>query len=433
MTSPRSWLPLLAALCFLPALADAADPALLRLKPETTDPIFVGQKLRITVDVLSSTTFGSAPAFDLPTIAGAILMKVEDRPILGTETIDGTDYTVQTHEIWFFALRSGAFSIPAFTVRFDSPPAPGQPPVELKVTSSPLAVSAKSPPGAEKLGAIVCAKDLKVEESWRPHPGETARVGDSFTRTITITASDVPAMVFPTIPPASVDGLKAYPQPPALNDHSERGEFTGQRIDTITYVCTVPGEITLPALSIPWWNLDNSKLDSAELPGVHMRVLATTKPTSAPTEKVTPSGPLPAILVTALLVAAVLAFSFRKFLRIVWNNWRHERSISEPTRFAALIRACERNNSREALDALYHWLEVTSRSSELPKAFSSLNSANCSFDSLVIELETAATLPGTQWNGAAFAAMLQHTHAEFTRVAPSRRSRCLSPLNPTAV
>jgi hypothetical protein len=41
--------------------------------------------------------------FPLPTISQAILMQIEDRPVLSTEQIDNTTYNVQQHELALFA------------------------------------------------------------------------------------------------------------------------------------------------------------------------------------------------------------------------------------------------------------------------------------------------------------------------------------------
>lgn len=35
----------------------------------------------------------------------------------------------------------------------------------------------------------------------------------------------------------------------------QRGEFIGERVETITYVCERPGTVTIPTLVIHWWDL----------------------------------------------------------------------------------------------------------------------------------------------------------------------------------
>ena len=90
-------------------------------------------------------------------------------------------------------------------------------------------------------------------------------MGDAFTRTVTRSAPDVPAMAFPPLPVTDLDGTAAYPKPPVVRDHSERGTFTGTRIDSVTYVCERAGTGTLPALEFPWWNVRTQTLEEITL------------------------------------------------------------------------------------------------------------------------------------------------------------------------
>lgn len=74
-------------------------------------------------------------------------------------------------------------------------------------------------------------------------------------------------MAFPPLPVTDLDGVAAYPKPPVVRDHTERGTFTGTRIDSVTYVCERPGKVTVPALALPWWNVRTRELEKVILPG----------------------------------------------------------------------------------------------------------------------------------------------------------------------
>ena len=69
-----------------------------------------------------------------------------------------------------------------------------------------------------------------------------------------------------------LDGMAAYPKPPVVQDHSERGTFTGTRIDSVTYVCERPGTVTVPALEFPWWNVRTQTMEMVTLPAVTLDV-----------------------------------------------------------------------------------------------------------------------------------------------------------------
>jgi hypothetical protein len=229
----------------------AAEPVLLRASLAKPGLVLVGERVTIRVKLLTTTTFASAPVFELPTISGALLMQIEDRPVLGTEEIDGESYAVQQYELTLFIMRPGMAEVPSFTVRFESPPHLGEKPVEHRLITPALQVEARMPASAENLAGIIAAQELHVDQIWQPQP-TNAHVGDAFTRTVTLIAPAVPGMIFPPLPLAKVDGLAVYTKPPVVQDQIERGDFTGKRIDTVTYICERPGQFTLPALVIPW-------------------------------------------------------------------------------------------------------------------------------------------------------------------------------------
>jgi len=236
-------------------------------------PVWVGQRVTIKVELLTTTFFAGAPVFQLPAIPQALLMQIEDHPVLGTEQVDDTTYNVQQHELALFMLRPGGYTVPPFTVRFASAPRYGEPPVEHRLTTPAIQVEARMPPGAEHLPSLISTRELHVTQTWQPQPTQ-ARLGDAFTRTITLMAPDVPGMVFPPLPLAKVDGLAVYPKPPVVQDQVERGTFTGQRTQTVTYVCEHPGLVTLPALIIPWWDVEHQKLQQVTLPALTLQVVA---------------------------------------------------------------------------------------------------------------------------------------------------------------
>src|SRR5262245_56410209 len=204
-------------------------------------------------------------------------MKPEDRPTIGSETIDGTSYTVQRHEFAVFAQRGGTVTIPGFAARFEANERFGAPVQSYTVTTPPVNFVAKLPPGPQKLGTVITTRELTVKESWKPEPG-AAKVGAAFTRTITIEARDVPGMVLPSFAVKPPEGLRAYPKPPEVSDRTERGELTGRRVETVTYVCEEAGSYELPAVVLAWWNPQEQKLNTTKLPARTFEVTAPPQP-----------------------------------------------------------------------------------------------------------------------------------------------------------
>jgi hypothetical protein len=139
------------------------------------------------------------------------------------------------------------------------------------VKTDSLRFTVKAPPSTERMGNLISARDLKVEETWTPKPGH-AKAGDAFTRTVTYSAPDVPGMAFPPFPAGKIDGMRIYPKPPVVLDEGERGELRGQRRDTFAYVCQRPGHFVVPAARLTWFDLDVQKLQVINFPAQSFEV-----------------------------------------------------------------------------------------------------------------------------------------------------------------
>jgi hypothetical protein len=408
------------------AWAEDAAPARLKTEIVTKPPILVGQRTTIRVVLATTTIFSSAPAFEIPSIPGAVLMHVEDRPVLGTEDFDGTSYTTQTHELAFFGMRPARFTIPAFDIRFESPPMFGQKPVERRVKVPELTIEATLPREAAGLQSLTCTTELNVNETWTPTPKVTARVGDSFTRTVTLKAPGVPAMALPPLRFDGTSSLRAYSKPATVNDQSERGEFSGIRVEAVTYVCDRPGVARLPAVVIPWWNLDEGKLMKVTLPAVSMEIEAAASSlpesgTSKLSSRRPPWGVLLALVFLALLGIAL--WRRRHDIVSAWNRRRAARDATESGRHRALLEACDHSDPVAAWNALMAWLDVRKGATGLATVESDLSEAllNPAAAAELNELESAL-VQHSPWSGTPLKRLLQaarpsHSPAHDNRFA----------------
>lgn len=265
---------LLCLICVLLCSSVWAQEAKVRVSLATNETVWVGQKVTVAVELLAPGYFASAATFDLPDPQGMLLIPPTDHPVVSSETVEDVNYTVQRHEVSVFAQRAGDQTIPTFKVRFAFKRAPlDTNEVAAAVTTSPLPITVASPPGAESLGNVISARNLKVEETWQPEPGKTnVMAGAAFQRTITFSAPEVPGMVFPPFPAGEIDGLGIYIKR-QLNDHSDRGSLTGERHDVITYVCKRPGQFTIPATRLIWFDLETKQLQTNKFLAYTLTVL----------------------------------------------------------------------------------------------------------------------------------------------------------------
>lgn len=260
------WLTVFASLAFsLSVFAQPASQVCVELS--STGTVWVGQRVTVVVTLLTPGTFADAATFDLPSVSDLLLIPPSGHSVVGTEQVDGTEFTTQRYELSAFAQRAGKFEIPAFKVRFSTKASYlATETTAAEVTTTPVSFEAKLPPGAGNLGTVLSTKTLTVEETWTPKAPETAKTGDAFTRTITFRAEGIPGMAFPPFNAGSIHGLSIYTKPPEVHDNDERGELTGQRVETINYVCQEAGQVTIPAVKVTWWDTGAEKLRTIDLP-----------------------------------------------------------------------------------------------------------------------------------------------------------------------
>lgn len=421
----RTWtarLVLSASLMCLARHVYAAEPVRMRSSLVKPGPAWVGQRVALKVELLTTTFFASAPVFQLPTIPQALLMQIEDRPVLGTEQVDDTTYNVQQHELALFMLRPGVYTVPPFTIRFASAPRYGEPSVEHQLTTQAIQVEARMPPGAERLPSVISTRELRVNQTWQPQPKQ-ALPGDAFTRTITLTAPDVPGMVFPPLPlDRPVDALAVYPKPPVVQDQVERGAFTGQRTQTVTYVCARPGPVTLPALIIPWWDVEHQQLRQVTLPPLTLEVVVPRRGWSW--------GVVGAGLVLATSVG--VCWRQRRVLLGAWERWQTRYQTSEAGCFAQLHKACRAGDTVVAYNALLHWLDCLHHGSGSATLAHDLLAchANADLRQPVEALQEALLHGATHWDGAPLAQALHRTRQERQQQRATADDAQLPTLNP---
>lgn len=428
---------LLLALAFaaLPAVAAGADPpARARASFATKGEVWVGQRVTLVVELLAPGIFTSAPAFDLPRTPGVVVTKPEDRPTLGSETIDGVSYTVQRHEFAVYAERAGTATVPGFAVRFGAAERFGAPEKEYAATTQPVSFVAKLPPGAEGLATVVTTRELTVKEAWSPEPG-AAKVGAAFTRTITVEARDVPGMVLPSFAVAPPDGLGEYPKPPEVGDRVERGDLTGHRVETLTYVCEKPGRYELPTLVLAWWNPDERTLNRATLPARTFEVTAPPEPPAPAPPPESRSRWWPVAL-AALAGVGLAGWWFGPALVAAWKRRRGRVARSEGAAFNAFERACHTGDAHAVYRALLAWLDRAAPGSPATLEDFARRAADPPLAAELAALQDALfgapAVPRPAWSGGELARRARLARKRLSRAARgARHGPALPPLNPT--
>ena len=355
-----AYLGLLVAWSVIGDNANAAEDIILRtaVSPEEA---WVGQKVVLQVDVLAKDGWAQLKKIADAEVDGAYLMRLETQGTRLSETIDGDSYTGQRYEFMLFAQSDGKITVPpvAVDVEIKTWGAGGDSRIERM--SLPLAeFVTRTPPGAQGIRGLISTNNLTARQDWDPET-ESPVVGDAIKRRITLRAEDVSGMAFAPTLHNEIDNLGIYLGEPTVEDKFTRGDLTGTRIETVTYVVERAGDFELPSVELSWWNIDTQELQHIVLPGLSLQVTGEPAVASQPNER--PSWS--ALIVLLVVVVFLLVFAGR--LLTGWTAWRQARNETEAAFFRRIRRSARSGDQKAVLRDTMRWLDRINNDSQVAR------------------------------------------------------------------
>jgi hypothetical protein len=402
---------------FLSSLCVSAEVAPVSIRvPEAR--AWTGQRLPFFVELRARGSFAGAAGFSLPEIPRSVILKVGN-PVVSSEQIEGESWFVQAHEFALFSQQSGTVEIPSFPVRFGSREGFTGPVVEEEGMVPASQVEIRRPPGTEDLGFLITTESLEVVETWEPLPGP-AMVGAVFKRTIVQRSEGMTGMALAAAPVTEPDGIRIYPGQAEVRDKLERGDFLGERRETITYLLQEPGRRELPPLTYVWWDPKQEEIQSRELPAVVLEVAPDPAAENEDAAAVEERRAWWWIPVVAAIMAGLLVWR-RDWLSSLLARWRAILKPPERVAARALLRACRQANAADAQSAWHQWCRTQdSRFQPGPELSSAV---------LNMQRSRFGPAPSGTWQGSDLArAFVAHREAQRT-IRQRKRSPGLPPLN----
>lgn len=335
-------------------------------------PVVVGQPVRLVVDVLVTTWFTQAPEFPPLEIAGALTVLPDEQAQHMTLQIDGVTWFGLSRSYIITPMEPRAYTVPRIQIVLH----PGLAFHPIRVWTPARKLLAEVPPGAKDMAVFFAATGLHVAQRF-DRKLEGLRVGDTFSRTVTLQADGTPAMFLPPTTFREVAGLMIYPNQPEVENisHDRKGFIAGRRKDSATYLVQQPGDYELSEITVEWWDIRSRKLRRQILPPVQftaLRNLGYRPEIGLPREA---DEAQPAVdqgkdrrrwILWGSAVLAVMVVSrfvlpiVRKYWRILaaWRAERRQRyDASEPAAFQRLESAVLRGDDAETVQRLYQWLD----------------------------------------------------------------------------
>ncbi|GID03567.1 BatD family protein [Pseudomonas sp. 008] len=288
------------------------------------------------------------------------------------KAINGLRHGVIEMRYAIYPQHSGVLTIPAqvFSATLvdaqpsqDGSPQGPKPGKLMRVSSTEIPLTVKAKPGSYPADTPwLPARSLSLSESWSPEP-DHAQVGDSLTRSLTLSAEGLASSQLPPLPATEINGLRRYPDQPVLSNQSGERGLVGSREDREALVPIRTGDIDLPSVEVVWWNTFEDHLEHTSLPARTLQVasnpsLIVDTPASSP---LVMSGASNEALWWWKLSTAILACTTLLGFGLWWRA-RSQPAVlraaqtgpSPRTLLDDLKRACQANDThatRQALDA----------------------------------------------------------------------------------
>jgi hypothetical protein len=383
-------------------------------------------------------------------IPDAIVEELE--PVTFQRNVNGRTYLVTEIRHAIFPQKSGELTIPSITFSgrerssrrsFLSLGNSGD---LLRRRGEEINIKVKPIPAAFPDAQWLPARSLALEDNWSLEPDKLA-IGASTTRTVTLTAEGVNGSQLPRLSPPPVDGIRVYPdQPRSENIKSESG-LTGLGINSAALLVTAPGDYTLPAVRIPWWDTRTDKLRFAEIPERRFSVVATSVPAQPTAATGSGDGDIAARQSALPATASVwfwstLAALLGWMLTVLWL-WRRQGAARRPDNaadrspdsresklFKEVIACCRKNRASDSRAALQRWGRQAFHCAA-PPGMNELGRwiEDDTIAAQLSELESALYSDSSgEWSGAQLADALQSWRKQAHRRDGDRAASALPPL-----
>lgn len=243
--------------------------------------VFVQGQALLTVQIFHSVPLYSDREISELEIADAIVKPV-GKPRSFDRIINGKRFSVIELQYAIFPQKSGEITIPQQT--FTATKVFRQQPFDrffnstlgkpVQVNTAPINLMVLAAPSDyPKHQPWLPASDITLKEKWSGER-EQLQVGDSITRTITITADGMSAAQLPPLPSLNMPGLKTYPDQTKTENQATANGIVGRRQESVALVPTKPGTYNLPAVKYTWFDTAQQRTRTAKLPARTLKVIA---------------------------------------------------------------------------------------------------------------------------------------------------------------
>ncbi|TAL82588.1 MAG: protein BatD [Rhodanobacter sp.] len=328
-----------------PAAAAATHKRVFMEAQVEPDHGYVGQQLSYVVRLYYAINISSG-SLDTPQVDGMQVSRLGSDVNYDSER-GGRQYHVLERRYALIPQRAGHVVIPA--LNFQGNVIDPNDPNSFFGASTPISTSApavsvevKPVPAAWGSAAWLPARKLSLAMSGWPGAGEQARVGQPLNLSLELQATGLPFESLPALTLPTLDGATVYPDKPVTGSRDDGRWVVGRRQHAFAIVPTRAGTLTVPAISVKWWNVLTDQAEVAQIPAHSITVLPAIGGTAAPAAPAVGSSsgaPAAALPSTALSKSVVtwrnialgsIAIALLLLGMLAWLLWRRRGATATP-------------------------------------------------------------------------------------------------------
>lgn len=235
---------------------------------------FVQEQVIYSVRLFTSVNLHSMNKNE-PSVDNALVKKISENQY--QKNINGQSYVVVELRYALFPQKSGLMTIPSSLWSvvtneprrhrdpFMSDPFFGRGGKKINLRTPEKAVNVLPQPKNYDGDVWLPAASLEIQQSWSQSP-DSFKVGEPITRTIRIKAKGVLASQLPPLQIDPIDGVNYYPDKPQSDEQLGSNGITTVKQESYAIVASKPGKITLPAVTLRWWDTGVKRMQEARLP-----------------------------------------------------------------------------------------------------------------------------------------------------------------------
>jgi hypothetical protein len=326
----------------------------------TPSQVTIGESIRMRVTVLGPTWFLQPPRYPLFEVTNAVVRLPPDSSRPTRKRVGSVTWTgiVRNYEV--IPLIAGSYRLDDLIMQVTYASPEDTSPITVNIDVPKIEFAAVVPQGAEGLNPYIAGRQLNFS---RELDGDvsTLEFGDALIVRYTAQLEGLPSMFIPDLSPAmDVPGVSAYADQPRFSD-----DDLATRSEKLTFVFEAGGDFEIPRVSLDWWNLETSAIETAAVPAMTVTVLGPALAMAQAADAVAEPNRLR--MVTLVFLAAIAFLIFRRLaaaLSVVIKERKQRRLKSEVHAFEQLNDAIRSGEAHSTYERLLAWLDRLDESAD---------------------------------------------------------------------